>query len=91
MDLAALAILQERTRRQTGSYANDLAALAGAAGDPRLPDKLAQDLDLQTLLVRGTSSHFVLEANSLDEKRTLIGLRASTPVRPGQDRAHRAP
>jgi hypothetical protein len=93
MDLAALAILQERTRRQTGSYANanDLAALAGAAGDPRLPDKLAQDLDLQTLLVRGTSSHFVLEANSLDEKRTLIGLKASTPVRPGQDRAHRAP
>jgi hypothetical protein len=92
MDLAALAILQERYRRQTGTYADDLVSLAAAAGDPQLPDKLAQDIDLQTLLVRGTSSHYVLEANSLDEKRTLIGLKASAPPgRPKKDAGRRTP
>jgi|GEM_PF-4325858 len=80
MDLAALAVLQERYRGRTGSYADDLDSLAAAMGSPQLPENLAQDVDLQTLLVQGTSSHFLLEANALDEKRTLIRFAGRAPV-----------
>ncbi|MDD5629451.1 MAG: hypothetical protein PHU21_10335 [Elusimicrobia bacterium] len=82
MDLAALAVLQERHHRQTGAYADDLATLVAAGGDPRLPADIAPDLDLETLFVRGTSSYFVLEANALDEKRTLIRHVGWTPAAP---------
>ncbi|MCX5794040.1 MAG: hypothetical protein NTY77_00910 [Elusimicrobia bacterium] len=86
IDLAALAVLQERYHRQTGSYADDLATLVAAGGDPGLPADLAPDLDLQTLFIRGTSTYFMLEANALDEKRTLIRHVGWTPVLKEGDR-----
>jgi hypothetical protein len=77
MDLVALAQLQERYHRQTGTYADSLAPLLKVSFDPKLPEVLARDLDPETLLIQGTSAHFVLEANSVDRNRTLIHFEAS--------------
>jgi hypothetical protein len=80
MGLMVLAAAQERYRKEYGAYAPDLDSLTDAAG-PWLPELLAENLDLQTLLVRGTSSHFRLEANALDDRRTLVHFEASASGR----------
>ncbi len=80
LDLASLAVLQARHHRQTGVYADDLESLIRDSGDPGLPAKMAKDLDMSTLLVRGNASRFVLEANSLDENRTLIRFEVPAPI-----------
>jgi len=83
MGLMVLAAAQERYRKEHGAYAPDLDALTAAAG-PWLPELLAENLDLQTLLVRGASGHFLLEANSLDERRTLVRFEVPAPGRKGR-------
>jgi hypothetical protein len=76
-DVMTLATLQERFHRSHGTYANDFDSLARFSGNPQeLRDAFAKHLDLQTLLVSGTSRQFLIEANVLDEERTLIHYRS---------------
>lgn len=78
MGLRVIAALQERYRQETGRYAPDFDALVQAAG-PWLPELMSDNLDLETLLVQGTTDHFKIEANALDELRTLYQFTAAAP------------
>ncbi|MDD5655963.1 MAG: hypothetical protein PHF00_01755 [Elusimicrobia bacterium] len=73
LDIMVLADLQKRYHARHGAYARDFEALAGSSDDPEgLRKGLAEHLDLETLLISGTSRQFVIEANVLDPERTLM-------------------
>jgi len=72
-DVLALALLEERHHRWAGDYTNDFRTLARISGDPKgFVDTLGRHLDLDTVLVSATSTHYVIEANALDSDRTLV-------------------
>ena len=84
-DVMGLALLQDRHRRWTGVYADDLESLVAISGDPKgFTASLARHLDINTLLVRATSTHFTIEANVLDKERTLIHFDGPLPEDPAQ-------
>lgn len=79
-DVMNLAVLQERYHKLNGSYAAGLEPLAHLAADPEaLRNGMAGRLDLHTLLISGTTSRFVIEANVLDKQRTLIHFEGPPP------------
>lgn len=73
--LVVLSGLEERHRAARGAYSSDLEALARISGDPEgLKAALRRDLDLETLLVSGDRTRYLIEANCLDSRRTRIRL-----------------
>jgi hypothetical protein len=79
MSLVVIAGLQERYRKETGRYAPDFDTLVRTAG-PWLPEIMSDNLDLETLMVKGATDHFELEANALDDRRTLYHFKAFAPA-----------
>ncbi|MEK7858632.1 MAG: hypothetical protein AAB320_05765 [Elusimicrobiota bacterium] len=74
-DLLTLSSLQQRHLAAAGAYAADLDSLALLSSDPDwLKEEMGRHLDLQTLLVSGDGDGYILEANCLDRRRTLLHL-----------------
>ena len=72
-DVLDLAKLQDVYRTRAKVYANSFDELAKVSQDPKaLREKLSRHVDLETLVVRGTSTHYRFEANALNPRRTMI-------------------
>ena len=78
MGLRVIAALQERYRYERGAYSPDFDSLVQVAG-PWLPELMSENLDLETLMVKGSSDSFKIEANARDDHRTLYHFKGRAP------------
>jgi hypothetical protein len=78
MGLRVIAALQERYRYERGAYSPDFDSLVEVAG-PWLPELMSENLDLETLMVKGSSDSFKIEANARDDRRTLYHFMGRVP------------
>lgn len=75
-DVASLYALQLTYKKRTGRYADGLdALLAIAQNRDAVKARLARNADLSTLTVVGDAEKFKIEANVLDEERTLVKIK----------------
>ena len=81
-DILTLFDLQLSYKNAKGVYANDLdSLLAISPQGAAIKARLAQHLDMGTLVVGGGADKFRLEANALDAQRTLVKISGPVPKR----------
>jgi len=82
LGLMRLYDLQMAYHAANGTFANDLdTLLASAPNGAKLRETLSKSMDIETLAVIGDEDRFRLEANVLDQERTLVKIRGQRAER----------